>query len=395
MILPSAPIRKKTSVERDTVLEKATDFLCRAYDELDRVDELPGRIARVREEVMDTGTWSHMPDELSHGARMAWRNSNRCIGRIFWKTLKVVDARTLETEDEVFEALQDHVDYAFNGGEIRSVITIFRAQREEEANGPRILNHQLIRYAGHRQPDGSTIGDPAEVAFTDWCRTMGHHFKGTPFDILPLAIQWPGREKAIRPLRIPDGMRVAIRHPEYEWFGDLGLEWYAVPVISGMMLEIGGIRYTAAPFNGWYMGTEIGSRNFGDAHRYNMLPEVGRRLGLNLKDNHSLWKDRALVELNRAVLHSFRTAGITISNHHDAAEQFVHFEEAERRRDREVTADWAWITPPMSASATPVFHREYDNTMKSPNFLYQDDVLHMTTHTSAKGCPFHAAYGKK
>ena len=51
---------------------------------------------------------------------------------------------------------------------------------------------------------------------------------------------------------------VAITHPELPEFEDLQLKWYAVPMISDMKLEIGGIDYVAAPFNGWYMGTEIG-----------------------------------------------------------------------------------------------------------------------------------------
>ena len=39
-----------------------------------------------------------------------------------------------------------------------------------------------------------------------------------------------------------------------------------------MCLEIGGICYPAAPFNGWYMGTEIGARNLADTDRYDQLP---------------------------------------------------------------------------------------------------------------------------
>ena len=54
-------------------------------------------------------------------------------------------------------------------------------------------------------------------------------------------------------------LEVTIGHPEFGWFGDLGLRWYAVPVISDMYLDIGGVRYPAVPFNGWYMCTEIGS----------------------------------------------------------------------------------------------------------------------------------------
>jgi hypothetical protein len=42
----------------------------------------------------------------------------------------------------------------------------------------------------------------------------------------------------------------------------------------------GGVQYTAAPFNGWYMVTEIGARNFGDIARYNLLPMVAQKLGL-------------------------------------------------------------------------------------------------------------------
>ena len=70
------------------------------------------------------------------------------------------------------------------------------------------------------------------------------------------------------------GARGRLEHPDYRWFADLGLRWYAVPVISSMYLDIGGVRYPAAPFNGWYMGTEIGSRNFGDAGRYDELREI-------------------------------------------------------------------------------------------------------------------------
>ena len=57
----------------------------------------------------------------------------------------------------------------------------------------------------------------------------------------------------------------------YSWFADLNLRWYAVPAVSCLMLDIGGLEFTAAPFNGWYMSSEIGARNFGDEYRYNLL----------------------------------------------------------------------------------------------------------------------------
>lgn len=59
--------------------------------------------------------------------------------------------------------------------------------------------------------------------------------------------------------------------PRYEWFKELNLKWYALPAVSNMMLEIGGLEFTACPFSGWYMGTEIGVRDFCDTSRYNIL----------------------------------------------------------------------------------------------------------------------------
>ena len=51
----------------------------------------------------------------------------------------------------------------------------------------------------------------------------------------------------------------------------MSLKWYGVPAVAGMMLDVGGLEFTAVPFNGWYMSTEIACRNFGDEYRYNLL----------------------------------------------------------------------------------------------------------------------------
>ena len=57
----------------------------------------------------------------------------------------------------------------------------------------------------------------------------------------------------------------------YDWFEDFDLKWYALPAVANMLLEIGGLEFTACPFNGWYMSAEIGSRNLCDSYRYNLL----------------------------------------------------------------------------------------------------------------------------
>ena len=150
-----------------------------------------------------------------------------------------------------------------------------------------------------------------------------------------------------------------------------------------------GIEYPAAPFNGWYMETEIGSRNFGDVNRYNMLPVIAEKLNLNRKSKTNLWKDRALIELNRAVLHSFKKAGIRITDHHTASKQFMQFCKKEEQSGREVMADWSWIVPPMSGSSMDVFHNMWANNVKEPNFYYQDSPWNPKGGHDKTGCPFH------
>ncbi len=238
--------------------------------------------------------------------------------------------------------------------------------------GIRIWNPQLIRYAGYPQPDGSVIGDPAQVELTAVLRQLGWAGGArTAFDLLPLVIQLPGQAPGLFDLPRAAVLEVPIQHPDYGWFADFGLKWHALPVIANMRLEIGGISYSAAPFNGWYMGTEIGARNFGDADRYHLVSVIASRMGLDMRSDRTLWKDRALLELNVAVLHSFAAAGVTVVDHHTAAQQLVWHEERERRAGRCMPADWSWIVPPLSGSATPVFHRPYQDVTLTPNLFYQ------------------------
>lgn len=49
---------------------------------------------------------------------------------------------------------------------LRSTITIF-PQRKRPFKDFRVWNSQLIRYAGYKQSDGSVLGDPANVEFTE------------------------------------------------------------------------------------------------------------------------------------------------------------------------------------------------------------------------------------
>jgi nitric-oxide synthase, bacterial len=367
--------------------EEAEDYL-KLFCKEQNLSELSlwARLAEVKAELRHSDTYWQTTAELAYGAKVAWRNSVQCIGRIFWQSLTVRDMRHLSTADEIFAALVEHIQLATNGGSIRPTITIFAPNQGSQ--GIRIWNPLLIRYAGYRQPDGSIVGDPAQVEFTELLQRMGWAGgAGTPFDLLPLAIQMPGQRPQIFELPPEIVLEVPLTHPDYPWFAELGLKWHALPAVSNMRLEIGGISYSAAPFNGWYMGAEIGSRNLGDTQRYNLLPVVAERMGLSLTSKLSLWKDRALVELNAAVLHSFSKHGVSIVDHHSASSQFMRHTEREEQLGRSVPADWGAIVPPISASATEVFHREYENVCLKPNFFKQSELW--LTASRAAGCPFH------
>ena len=370
----------------ERIFEKATAFITSFHLETES-EGLHDRLIAVRNEVATTGTYVHTEAELLHGVRMAWRNSNRCIGRLYWKSLTVRDKRSISDPAEVAKELEHHLSWATNGGRIRPCITVFAPQRPDGSVPVRIWNKQLIRYAGYHRPDGTCIGDPAQTAFTAQCIQRGWQGEGGAFDILPWLIS--GQDGIAQLYHFPRSLvlEVPLSHPDHPWFEALGLRWHAVPLISDMVLEIGGILYPAAPFNGWYMSTEIGARNLGDVARYNLLPVIAEKLGLDLKDRSLLWRDRALVLLNEAVLYAFDRDGVTLTDHHAASEQFLKFIRNEEHAGREVTADWAWIVPPMSASVTGVFHRTFDNTVHTPNFFYNHDAWH--PHPAAGRCPFH------
>ncbi|WP_437679288.1 nitric oxide synthase oxygenase [Sorangium sp. So ce131] len=353
-----------------SVWTEAEVFLRQCYAELGVPSAFEERWQDVRASLEQHGTYTHLADELTYGARLAWRNSSRCIGRFFWSTLHVRDMRHLKTEEEVFQAILEHLDLATNGGDIRATLTAFRPW----APRIRIWNGQIVRYAGYRLPDGSILGDPANVELTEQALSLGWPGGArTRFDLLPIIVQIGDSRPRWFELPPERVLEVPIEHPRHAWFAELGLKWHALPAVCNMALDLGGVHYTAVPFNGFYMGTEIGARNLSDVTRYNQLPVIAERLGLDRSRSDTLWQDAALVELNVAVLHSFRQAKVRMLDHHTLADYFKKFEQQERQCKRPVYADWSWIVPPMSGSLTPVFHTDMENRILKPNYLYQDD----------------------
>jgi nitric-oxide synthase len=341
--------------------DAAVEFLEQFHTETTPAQTLAKRVEQVRREIDTTGTYEHTLDELTFGARVAWRNAARCIGRLYWNSLRVRDRRTVTAPGRVAAECAAHLRDAGRDGRIRSTITVFAPDRPG-APGPRIHNEQLIRYAGHRTASGQVRGDGRNAGFTDRVAALGWQRPEPPgrFDVLPLMISRGAAEPELHDLPADAVLEVPLTHPEFAWFADLRLRWHAVPAISNMPLEVGGIVYPAAPFNGWYLGTEIGARNLTDADRYDLLPVIADRLGLDTGTERTLWRDRAMLEMVRAVQHSFDTAGVTMADHHTESQRFLAHVAREESAGRSCPADWSWIVPPVSGGLTPVYHRYYD-----------------------------------
>ncbi|KAJ7387215.1 hypothetical protein OS493_004185 [Desmophyllum pertusum] len=201
--------------EPEEVIVQAKDFLQQYYGAM-KLEDSPAhqqRLAEVMKEIEKNGTYDLTEKELIYGCKMAWRNASRCIGRIQWNKLQVFDARRMNTPSQMYEAIVKHIKYGTNKGNLRSTITVF-PQRRPGHKDFRVWNTQLIRYAGYKQANGSCIGDPSNIEFTEICETMGWKGKGGRFDVLPLVLQANGGDPEMFDIPPEIILEVQMKHPK-------------------------------------------------------------------------------------------------------------------------------------------------------------------------------------
>lgn len=367
----------------------------KAYTDMDD-DAFRARVAEVAAEIQATGTYTHTTDELAVGAKLAWYNHSRCVGKLYWRSLTVRDCRDVTTPEGIRDECFEHQRVVHNGGRIKPTITIFAPDAPGQP-AARIRNGQIVAYAGYKDEDGTVLGDAGATELTELALSLGWEpEERTPFDVLPLIVETPDGELSAHP--IPDEIvwEIDIEHPTLPGLKDLGLKWYGFPSIAAKGMTIGGITYPTSPFTGWYLAPEISARDFSDEYRYNLLPEIADAFGIDRSDRRSLWQDKTVIELTQAVLHSYDKAGMRMDDHYTATEKFQKWVDAEARRGRVVDADWSWMIPPISASLTPVFHTEYQNEYKLPNFVQVPlsavvGEPEPVAETAAAVCPFTGA----
>lgn len=361
--------------QQERLCAAAREFIDQVAEELAwPPTKLEKRWSEISHEIRATGTYTQTFEEIDYGAKLAWRNAPKCIGRISWKNLIVRDMRHVTEPDEIFAECVEHLRAATNGGNIEIVLTVFRPTRPAERWGPRIWNSQLIRYAAYPLADGSVLGDPANLDLTAAIRKLGWTPPDQPtaFDVLPVVIDVPGHEPRLYELDKADVLEVPISHPTEPGLAELGLKWCAVPAIANFRMEIGGIDYGCLPFNGWFMGTEI-ARNLFEEKRYDRAEDIAAAFGLDTSSEMTLWRDRAFLELNTAILHSFSRARVTLVDHQTASRQFMIHDLREKKAGRECPAQWSWVAPAAGGSTSPVWHHETRDFHLRPCYAYAAD----------------------
>lgn len=358
--------------------DEAESFLKQFFYENGVEAAFESRWSDVEAEIKETGTYWQSIEELTFGAKLSWRNASRCIGRLYWSGLRVRDFRHLTHPDDMAQELIRHLEIAYNDGDLSPTMTVFNPGAPGTP-AVRIWNPQLMRYAAYRDENNEIIGDPAQLHLTKEIEALGWNGPKTNFDMLPIVIHVNGQKPRYYEIPNYERYEIEIRHPEYPGINELGLKWYAIPAVSDMALDCGGVLYQCAPFNGWYMGTEIGARNFTDVERYNLSVKIAEKMGLETKRENNLWRDKALTAMTEAVLDSYEAKGIKIIDHHSAALEFLQFCENEQDQTREVYGDWTWLVPPIGGSATPLFldgwkHEELKPTlrMQEPDYPLPD-----------------------
>ncbi|ADB42227.1 nitric oxide synthase oxygenase [Spirosoma linguale] len=368
-------VLRQPMINQQRILTQAKEYIDQISVELawDTVD-YERRWEEIKREVLATGSYTHTYEELAYGAQLAWRNASKCIGRISWRNMVVRDLRHVTDPDEMFRECAEHLRIATNGGNVQIVMNVFRPKKPMERWGPRIWNSQYIRFAGYEQPDGTVLGDRANLKLTKTLIRQGWipPTEKTAYDTLPLVIDVPGQPPRLYQFADDDVLKVAIEHPTYPAMTALDLQWCAIPAISNFRMNIGGIQYGCIPFNGWFMETEI-ARNLWEEGRYEKAEAIAKAIGLDTSSEQTLWRDRAFLELNVAILHSFSKAKVTLVDHQTASRQFLTHDQREKRAGRECPAQWSWVVPSAGGSVTPVWHHEMRDFHLSPSYHYAAD----------------------
>ena len=240
----------------ETLLREAREFCVLFHAETGLPDGArEARWAAIASEVAARGTYELTGAELTHGARVAWRNAPKCANRAKHMELSVADHRDVTSNEGAFAAILQLLETSLASGGTTTRMAVFRPRAPGEVQGPRLWNGTLLRFAGYAGEGGAdtggVLGEPADAALTT---ALISRFGWEPpcprtrWDVLPLLLQLDETAPpALFELPTSHVPIVPIRHPSMPGLDALGLRWFGLPVVSGMELSVGGLSFTAAP----------------------------------------------------------------------------------------------------------------------------------------------------
>lgn len=367
------------ALSKDQLLREAVEFIDQYYAHIQRAGTIAHqtRLAEVRTYVEDTGKYCLTEAELIFGARLAWRNLPTSVARVNWINLKVFDARKVMSTREMYDAICRHLLYALNGGTIKCAVTVF-PQTTNPLNQFRIWNPQLLGYAGYKDSDGHVTGDLGAVEFTKICTSLGWSSDRRRYDVLPLVLQANGSPPELFELPQELVMELSLCHPEHDSFEDLDLKCCVIPSTANQGLEIGGLVFPACPMNEVYTDSQLCQKlHLKDEM---LVKDIAFRLDIDTNADR-LWRERAYLEANTAVLHSFKRQGVLILDHYSALEDFRQFFEDEHLLRGGCPTDVTALENLISSSGGH-FDQEALCYILKPTFLPQTDPWKKDTGNS-------------
>ena len=119
---------------------------CREFFELPELAHLPAeRKTSVLKEMRRTGTYVQSAEEILIGAKLAWRNHARCVGRKHWRTLELIDARHATSAQDIADDIVAAVDAPWTRRTLRQVLFPVGAQAKTLALASRFSPGWLTR----------------------------------------------------------------------------------------------------------------------------------------------------------------------------------------------------------------------------------------------------------
>ena len=98
------------------LLEEARSFIETMYRELNYNPSIfDKKNKRDRKEIEHT-TYTHTLKSCRMALNSCLAYSNRCIGRLFWDSLNVEDARNVDNERDFIDTINHHLEHATNNG---------------------------------------------------------------------------------------------------------------------------------------------------------------------------------------------------------------------------------------------------------------------------------------